>query len=128
MGHDLRTLTGGTEAVDTDHTSRAADVTPPALSRGGLHGEPTRHGARQHRLAVCLVLLVEYLGRGHGDQTHAPPGLVEGLHRLRGDADFGAGRNHQHLRCARTIDEYVAAAADGLELSGAARLLRYRLA
>src|SRR5262245_54824007 len=112
MGHDLRTLAGGTEAVDTDHTPRAADVTPPALSRGSLHGEPTRHRARQHRLAVCLVLLVEYLGRGYGDQTHAPSGIVEGLHRVRCDADLGAGRNHQRLRRARTVDQYVAAAAD----------------
>src|SRR5215469_6727517 len=76
MGHDVRALAGGAEAVDPHHASCDADVAPPALASAGLHGEPPCHCARQHRLTVRLVLLVEYLGRGHGDQTHAPPGLV----------------------------------------------------
>src|SRR5215471_14780851 len=79
MGEYVRGLAGRTEGVDAEHAARAADITPPALPRASLHREAPRQCAWQHRLAVGLVLRIERLGRGHGDEAHAPAGGVHGI-------------------------------------------------
>src|SRR5882762_10381773 len=116
------------EAVDAEHATGVAHVTPPALGRTRLHGEAARERARQDALAVRGVLRVERLGPRHRHQAHAPAGGVRSRYRLRRDADLGTGRDHQALGRAAAIEQNVAAAADVGQLRRRAWLLRQRLA
>src|SRR3981081_3890627 len=116
------------EAVDAEHATGVAHVTPPALGRTRLHGEAARQRAWQDALAVRGVLRVERLSRGHRHQAHAPAGGVRSRHRLRRDADLGTGRDHQALGRAAAIEQNVAAAADVAQLRRRGVLLRQRLA
>src|SRR6202044_180960 len=73
------------------------------------------------------VLRIKYVRRGHRHQPHFAPAIVQALHRLRGDADFGSRGDDERLRGAGAVDEYVTAARDRGLLLGAARLLRESL-
>src|SRR5260370_32451765 len=108
MREYLGRLARGAEAIDAEHATRAAHVTPPALGRTRLHGEAARQRAWQDALAAGGVLRVERLSREHRHQAHAPAGSVRSRHRLRLDANFGTGRGHQALTRAAAIYQNVA--------------------